>query len=34
MLKAIDVITPVRVTDAAEEKGLDEHLHGETAYVM
>jgi ammonium transporter, Amt family len=34
MLKAIDVITPVRVTDAAEETGLDEHLHGETAYVI
>jgi Amt family ammonium transporter len=34
MLKAINVITPVRVTDAAEETGLDEHMHGETAYVM
>jgi Amt family ammonium transporter len=34
MLKVINLITRVRVTDAVEETGLDEHLHGETAYVM
>ena len=25
--------TPVRVHDSAEDTGLDEHLHGESAYV-
>jgi Amt family ammonium transporter len=34
MLRALNLITPVRVTDAVEETGLDEHLHGETAYVI
>jgi len=34
MLRVINLITPVRVTDAVEETGLDEHLHGETAYVI
>ena len=33
MLWLIDRFTRVRVTDADEEKGLDESLHGETAYV-
>jgi Amt family ammonium transporter len=33
MLKAINLITPVRVTDAEEETGLDEVLHGEAAYL-
>jgi ammonia channel protein AmtB len=32
MLWIIDRITPVRVTLSAEEKGLDEGLHGEEAY--
>jgi Amt family ammonium transporter len=30
-LKVIDLVTPVKVTEA-EEQGLDEALHGETAY--
>ena len=33
MLKVIDVITPVRVTEA-HEQGLDEAMHGETAYSI
>src|SRR5438067_6942542 len=33
MLWLIDRITPVRVEDAHEELGLDEAIHGETAYV-
>ena len=33
MLWIIDRITPVRVEDAHEELGLDEAIHGETAYV-
>jgi Amt family ammonium transporter len=33
MLWIIDRITPVRVEDAQEELGLDEAIHGETAYV-
>jgi len=32
MLWIIDRITPVRVTLAAEEKGLDAELQGEEAY--
>lgn len=32
MLWIIDKITPVRVSDVAEEKGLDADLHGEEAY--
>ena len=32
-LKVIDAITPVRVGEEAEE-GLDEHMHGETAYAL
>jgi ammonia channel protein AmtB len=31
MLKVIDQITPVRVGEAAES-GLDEAMHGESAY--
>lgn len=33
MLWLINRFTPVRVHDAAEDGGLDEALHGETAYV-
>src|SRR5437764_3306972 len=33
MLWLIDRVTPVRVEDAHEELGLDEAIHGETAYV-
>ena len=33
LLWIIDKITPVRVSDADEQAGLDEALHGETAYV-
>src|SRR5205085_10640401 len=33
MLRAIDVITPVRVTES-DERGLDEAMHGETAYSL
>jgi Amt family ammonium transporter len=33
MLKLINLITPVRVSDAEEEAGLDEALHGEVAYL-
>jgi Amt family ammonium transporter len=33
MLWLIDRITPVKVAAGAEEVGLDETLHGETAYV-
>ncbi len=32
MLWVIDRITPVRVEQGAEEKGLDNELHGEEAY--
>jgi ammonia channel protein AmtB len=31
MLKVIDLITPVRVGET-DERGLDEAMHGETAY--
>jgi ammonium transporter, Amt family len=34
MLKVINVFTPVRVTEEAEDKGLDTALHGETAYDL
>jgi Amt family ammonium transporter len=33
MLWAIDRVTPVKVTEATEEIGLDEGIHGEAAYV-
>ncbi|MFB3132316.1 MAG: ammonium transporter, partial [Rhodothermales bacterium] len=33
LLWAIDKVTPVRVSDAAEQTGLDSVLHGETAYI-
>jgi Amt family ammonium transporter len=33
MLWLIDRVTPVKVEQAAEEKGLDAALHGETAYL-
>ena len=32
MLKLINVITPVKVTQLAEDKGLDDSQHGEKAY--
>ena len=32
MLWIINKITPVRVDEAAEERGLDAELHGEEAY--
>lgn len=32
MLKVINLFTPVKVTDGAQEIGLDESLHGEEAY--
>ena len=32
MLMAINLITPVRVSDNIQEIGLDEGLHGEHAY--
>ena len=34
MLWLINKITPVKVTAREEETGLDEALHGETAYEM
>jgi ammonium transporter, Amt family len=34
MLTVINLITPVRVSDAAVESGLDEQMHGESAYAM
>jgi Amt family ammonium transporter len=34
MLWLIDRITPVKVTEVAEEVGLDEELHGEKAYTV
>jgi ammonium transporter, Amt family len=34
ILKAINVLTPVRVAEEAEQKGLDTVLHGETAYDL
>ena len=33
MLWLINRITPVRVTEAHEQVGLDEALHGEVAYI-
>jgi Amt family ammonium transporter len=33
MLKLINVFTPVSVTEAEEEEGLDVALHGEVAYI-
>ncbi|MDP9249826.1 MAG: ammonium transporter, partial [Chloroflexota bacterium] len=33
MLWLIDRVTPVKVDEAAEELGLDEAIHGETAYL-
>jgi ammonia channel protein AmtB len=33
MLRLIDLLTPVRVTETAEA-GLDEAMHGETAYAF
>jgi Amt family ammonium transporter len=33
MLKLIDFFTPVHVTEESEHTGLDESLHGESAYV-
>jgi hypothetical protein len=33
MLKVITIITTVKVTEA-EEQGVDEALHGETAYSV
>jgi Amt family ammonium transporter len=34
MLNVINLLTPVRVDDVAVETGLDEHMHGESAYAM
>ena len=34
MLALINVFTPVKVEEAAEEVGLDEILHGEQAYEL
>jgi Amt family ammonium transporter len=34
MLWLIDRVTPVKVTELIEEHGLDEELHGETAYTV
>jgi Amt family ammonium transporter len=34
ILKLVNVITPVRVTSAVEELGLDQELHGELAYDL
>ncbi len=33
LMWAINKVTPVRVSDAAEKEGLDSALHGETAYT-
>jgi ammonium transporter, Amt family len=33
MLWLIDIVTPVKVDEAAETRGLDSALHGETAYL-
>jgi ammonia channel protein AmtB len=33
MLWLINLITPVRVSEAQETSGLDESLHGEQAYI-
>ena len=33
MLWLIDRVTPVKVEQTDEERGLDEALHGETAYL-
>ena len=33
MLKVIDLVTPVRVGEEAE-RGLDEAMHGESAYQL
>jgi Amt family ammonium transporter len=32
ILKVVDNFVPIRVPEEAEEKGLDESIHGETAY--
>jgi len=34
MLRLIDMVTPVKVDEGAEERGLDVHLHGEEAYPL
>ncbi len=34
LLWAINKVTPVRVSDAEEQAGLDNALHGETAYAQ
>jgi Amt family ammonium transporter len=34
MLWLIDRVTPVKVGETDEERGLDEALHGETAYLV
>ena len=33
LLLIINVITPVRVSEEEETQGLDNALHGETAYI-
>jgi Amt family ammonium transporter len=33
MLWLIDKITPVKVEKAEQQRGLDEFLHGEQAYI-
>jgi Amt family ammonium transporter len=33
MLKVIDLITPVKVTEGTEQVGLDAGIHGEKAYL-
>jgi Amt family ammonium transporter len=33
MLKVINFITPVKVEEHAQQRGLDESLHGEVAYI-
>jgi Amt family ammonium transporter len=33
LLVIIDKVTPVRVSEAEEQAGLDNALHGETAYI-
>jgi Amt family ammonium transporter len=32
ILKVVDNFVPIRVPEEAEEKGLDESIHGEVAY--
>ena len=34
LLKVVDFITPVRVSAADEETGLDQSQHGEEAYTV